>query len=99
MRLLESTRLRHLVFGLAVLMLSLPLRLESALTYAGIHQFMRPKSGADRKALALLAQMTLEEKIGQMTQVDMAALKEKEDFTRLAIGSNTSCGKFVSKYI
>lgn len=46
----------------------------------------------EAKALALLAQMTLDEKIGQMTQVDMLAIKDKGDIARLAIGSMLSGG-------
>lgn len=36
-------------------------------------------SEQNAKADALLAQMTLDEKIGQMTQVDSSALKDKAD--------------------
>lgn len=39
----------------------------------------------------LLRQMTLEEKLGQMTQVDLGALKEREDLWRLGLGS-VLCG-------
>ncbi len=49
-------------------------------------------SAADAKARALLGQMTLDEKIGQMTQVDMLAMKDKADIARLAIGSMLSGG-------
>ena len=38
---------------------------------------------ATQRAEALLSQMTLEEKIGQMTQVDMNALKDKSDIQRV----------------
>ena len=41
---------------------------------------------------ALLKQMTLAEKIGQMTQVDSNALKDKSDITRYALGSVLSGG-------
>lgn len=47
---------------------------------------------SDREAQALLSQMTLEEKIGQMTQVDLAALKEKSDVQKYALGSMLSGG-------
>lgn len=40
----------------------------------------------------LLSQMTLEEKIGQMTQVDMSALEDLNDITKYAIGSVLSGG-------
>src|SRR5579859_3466434 len=45
-----------------------------------------------RQVETLLAQMTLDEKIGQMTQVDMNALKDKSDIQRLFIGSMLSGG-------
>jgi hypothetical protein len=41
----------------------------------------------ERQADALLSKMTIDEKIGQMTQIDLAALKEKSDITRLFVGS------------
>ncbi len=46
----------------------------------------------ERRVEALLAQMTLDEKIGQMTQVDMNALKDKSDVQKYAIGSVLSGG-------
>ena len=45
-----------------------------------------------RQVETLLSQMTLEEKIGQMTQVDMNALKEKTDIQRFFLGSMLSGG-------
>ncbi|MEI7812109.1 MAG: glycoside hydrolase family 3 N-terminal domain-containing protein [Ignavibacteria bacterium] len=50
------------------------------------------KSANEKKAETLLAQMTLDEKIGQMTQVDIAALDNDEDISTLAIGSMLSGG-------
>src|SRR5690349_18286330 len=47
-----------------------------------------PASDAD----ALLAKMTLEEKIGQMVQVDLLALKDKSDVQKYFIGSVLSGG-------
>jgi beta-glucosidase len=41
---------------------------------------------------ALLQQMTLDEKVGQMTQVDMDALKDKEHIRQYALGSMLSGG-------
>ncbi len=41
---------------------------------------------------ALLSRMTLEEKIGQMTQVDMNAMKDKADIAKYFIGSMLSGG-------
>ncbi len=46
----------------------------------------------DREADALLSKMTLDEKIGQMTQVDMDAMKDKADITKYFIGSMLSGG-------
>jgi len=57
-----------------------------------IHQFQQPDSPASRQAEAMLKQMTLAEKVGQMTQVDMACLKDKEHITRYAFGSMLSGG-------
>lgn len=47
-----------------------------------------PASDAD----ALLARMTLDEKIGQMTQVDSAALKDRADVQKYFLGSVLSGG-------
>ena len=47
-----------------------------------------PATDAD----ALLAKMTLDEKIGQMVQVDMLALKDKSDVKKYFIGSVLSGG-------
>jgi len=46
----------------------------------------------DPDARALLRQMTLEEKIGQMTQVDLLAMKDKADIATYALGSMLSGG-------
>ncbi len=46
----------------------------------------------DTKAQAILRQMTLDEKIGQMTQVDMLAVKDKADIARYSFGSMLSGG-------
>jgi len=43
------------------------------------------------KAEALLKQMTLDEKIGQMVQIDYAALKDRNDIAKYAVGS-VLCG-------
>jgi len=47
-----------------------------------------PASDAD----ALLAQMTLDEKLGQMVQVDSAALHDKADVKKFFLGSVLSGG-------
>ncbi len=59
---------------------------------APLYQFMQPGSEIDRRAHALVQQMTLEEKIGQMTQVDSRALLDHADLTKYAIGSVLSGG-------
>jgi beta-glucosidase len=46
----------------------------------------------DKEVEALLAQMTQDEKIGQMTQVDSAALKDKSDVQKYFLGSVLSGG-------
>jgi beta-glucosidase len=46
----------------------------------------------DQQAEALLAQMTLEEKIGQMTQVDSQAIKDMADIQKYFLGSVLSGG-------
>jgi beta-glucosidase len=46
----------------------------------------------ERQASALLSKMTLDEKIGQMTQIDLGGLTNKSDLTRLFIGSMLSGG-------
>ncbi len=53
-----------------------------------------PASAAncESKVEALLSQMTLDEKIGQMTQVDMNAVKDKADITKYGFGSMLSGG-------
>lgn len=45
-----------------------------------------------KKVDALLSQMTLDEKIGQMTQVDMNAVKDKNDIQKFFFGSMLSGG-------
>ena len=49
-------------------------------------------SNHDKQVDALLAQMTLDEKIGQMVQVDSAALKDKADVQKYFLGSVLSGG-------
>src|SRR5918998_25706 len=52
----------------------------------------RPLSSFDAQAREVLSRMTLEEKIGQMTQPEQDALKELEDIRNLAVGSLLSGG-------
>jgi beta-glucosidase len=52
-----------------------------------------PDPAVEAKVAALLAKMTLDEKIGQMVQADLAALKgHRDDIARLALGSVLSGG-------
>jgi beta-glucosidase len=53
---------------------------------------VEPPSNYDAQVRALLAQMTLEEKIGQMTQADCQALKDKSDVQKYFLGSVLSGG-------
>jgi hypothetical protein len=46
------------------------------------YQFMQPGSAIDRRAHALVQEMTLDEKIGQMTQVDSRAFFDHDDITK-----------------
>ncbi len=50
-------------------------------------------AGIEAKVSELLKQMTLEEKIGQMTQVDSAAIKDKGDVAKYFLGSVLSGGE------
>jgi beta-glucosidase len=52
----------------------------------------KPLSSFDPQAKALLAQMTLEEKIGQMTQPDQEFIKDLSDIERYFLGSILSGG-------
>jgi beta-glucosidase len=52
----------------------------------------QPSAHYDQQADALLAQMTLDEKIGQMTQTDLEALKDKSSVQRYFLGSVLSGG-------
>jgi beta-glucosidase len=52
----------------------------------------REATSCEQRAEALLSQMTLEEKIGQMTQVDMNALKDKGHIQKYCFGSMLSGG-------
>jgi beta-glucosidase len=55
--------------------------------------FAQPESADNvRRVESLLSQMTLDEKIGQMVQVDMNALKDKADIQKYFLGSMLSGG-------
>ncbi|HEV7927878.1 MAG TPA: glycoside hydrolase family 3 N-terminal domain-containing protein [Verrucomicrobiae bacterium] len=53
---------------------------------------VEPPSNYDPQVAALLAQMTLDEKIGQMTQADSEALKDKSGVQKYFLGSVLSGG-------
>src|SRR5580658_2283627 len=57
----------------------------------------KPLSSFDPQAKALLAQMTLEEKIGQMTQPDQESIKDLSDIERYFAGSVLSGDSSVPK--
>ncbi len=52
----------------------------------------RPLSSYDPQVKALLARMTLDEKIGQMTQPDQSFIKDRSDIERYFLGSIISGG-------
>ncbi len=52
----------------------------------------KPLSSYDVKALELLSRMTLEEKVGQMTQADIGAIKDPNDIQKYLLGSLLSGG-------
>src|SRR5260221_9327330 len=66
--------------------------------FAGVLSVIAMKTAAqtslrnEQRARTLLSQMTLEEKIGQMVQADMNAVKDKADIEKYAIGSMLSGG-------
>src|SRR5258708_15031345 len=51
-----------------------------------------PAPDCDRSAQLLLSQMNLDEKIGQMVQADMNAIKDKADIQKYCLGSMLSGG-------
>src|SRR5262249_25530825 len=53
---------------------------------------LRDDPAATRKVEELLREFTLAEKVGQMTQADLAALKDKSDIQTYALGSVLSGG-------
>jgi len=53
---------------------------------------VKPLSSYDPQVKALLAKMTLQEKVGQMTQPDITGLKDPADIENLSLGSLLSGG-------
>lgn len=72
-------KVNFVTFGVAALLMSVASLANAAGT-------------PDDRAEALLQQMTLAEKIGQMTQVDSAALQDKSHIQKYALGSVLSGG-------
>ena len=66
-------------------------RFATAVLLSGLVPLITPASPAS-DAAALLSQMTLDEKIGQMVQVDSAALKDKTAVQKYGLGSVLSGG-------
>src|ERR1700687_3388652 len=61
-------------------------------TATGNPAAQKPLSSFDGKVRELLSQMTLEEKIGQMTQAEQDALKDVNDIQKYFLGSLLSGG-------
>jgi beta-glucosidase len=59
---------------------------------AGCAFAQQSSATTDQRVESLLGQMTLDEKIGQMVQVDMLALKDKADIQKYFLGSMLSGG-------
>ena len=53
---------------------------------------VKPLSSYDPQVKALLAKMTIQEKVGQMTQPDITALRDPSDVENLFLGSVLSGG-------
>jgi beta-glucosidase len=62
--------------------------LFAGISFSTMHLLASPASDAE----TLLGKMTLDEKIGQMVQVDMAALQNKSDIQKYFLGSMLSGG-------
>jgi beta-glucosidase len=76
----------------AVLALGMGLLLLSRAGAAAPRAKAKPLSSYDPQVKALLAKMTLAEKVGQMTQPDISALKDPADIENLFLGSLLSGG-------
>jgi beta-glucosidase len=77
---MKNTALKFIIPGIFI---SLAATLSHAATLFSEH---------DKQVDALLARMTLDEKIGQMVQVDSSALKDKADVRKYFLGSVLSGG-------
>jgi beta-glucosidase len=79
----RAPNMKYTKYVCAMILLAL-----SAATSRGAQQF----SAYNKQVESMLSQMTLDEKIGQMTQVDSAALKDKSDVKKYFLGSVLSGG-------
>ena len=70
----------------------LPASLGAGITILCAAIFRVNAASPDAQAEQMLSQMTLDEKIGQMTQADMGALKDKADVRKYFLGSVLSGG-------
>lgn len=66
--------------------------LSAALVIIAAGKFPSKEDEINKRTEELLAKMTLEEKIGQMTQVDMLALQDDADIAKYFLGSVLSGG-------
>jgi beta-glucosidase len=86
-------RLAALVVWIGLLFSQCTLFAQSGFPQSGDAVDVAKKAAAiDAQVEALLAQMTLDEKIGQMTQVDSEALKDHADVKKYFLGSVLSGG-------
>src|SRR5207244_3254680 len=83
---LEGTMMKH-ASPYATFLLTLAI--SSLLFFSAPTPSAPPKrlSSFDGQVQKLLSQMTLEEKIGQMTQVEQDALKDLSDIEKFSLGS------------
>src|SRR3954447_19102541 len=81
--------MRTRVFG-AVVLLAVAL---APVASASTATYLDPRASVGRRVHDLLARMTLEEKVGQMTQAERGAVEEdSSQITTLALGSVLSGG-------
>src|SRR5215831_9460525 len=76
---------------ISVLLLIL-VTLVTGFTLRGVAHAQKPLTTYDPQVRELLARMTLEEKLGQMTQAEQSALKDVDDIQKYYLGSLLSGG-------
>src|ERR1043165_995385 len=88
-----SSRRRFLRSSLSAAGIGLFSRATDSITFLrGISANNKSLSSYDAKVRALLARMTLDEKIGQMTQAEQSALEDPSDIEKYFLGSLLSGG-------